>query len=482
MYDLRPVGYVIGLLVATLGAIMVIPMVADLVVGNGHWQVFLESALLTGFLGGLLAVACASRTRRGLSLHDSFLLTTGIWVVLPAFGALPFVIGTPYVSFTDAYFEAVSGMTTTGSTVFFGLDSMPAGTLLWRGILQWLGGLGIVIVALIFLPVMRVGGMQFFRSEGFDTLGKILPRALDISTSLLWVYVWLTVACGVTYFALGMTAFEALVHALTTISTGGFSTSDQSFGLFSGPAEYAGVVFMLLASMPFIRFVQLTSGSLKPVFEDIQVRAYLLWTAIAIGAVVAYEFATAAAPIEETLRVTAFNIVTNFSGTGYGSTDIGAWDPFPFAVVIVVGMIGGCTSSTGCSVKVFRYLVLIESIKVQLKRLYTPNSVVKPRLQGRPLTDDVLNSVIVMMTMFFVTFGVIAVALAFTGLSMGTALTASWTAVFNVGPAFGPEVGPSGAMNAFPALAKWLMIVGMLLGRLELISVFVLFTTEFWRG
>lgn len=482
MYDLRPVGYVIGLLIAALGGLMLFPFLADVLTESPHAFVFLESAFLTTTCGGVLAFACANGVRGGLRLHDSFLLTTGIWVVLPAFGTLPFMIGVPNAGFTDAYFEAVSGMTTTGSTVFSGLDSMPAGTLLWRGMLQWLGGLGIVIVALIFLPVMRVGGMQFFRSEGFDTLGKVLPRAFDISTSLVWIYVWLTVACALVYLALGLTAFEALVHALTTISTGGFSTSDQSFGLFSGPAEYGGVVFMLLASMPFVRFIQLTTGSLKPMLEDVQVRAYLLWTAIAIGAVTVYQLVTIGGSLEATLRVTAFNVVTIFSGTGYGSTDVGAWAPFPFMILLIVGTIGGCTSSTVCSVKVFRYLVLIEAIKAQIRRLFAPHSIVKPRLQGKVLTEDVTNSVIVLMTMFFVTFGVVAVALSFTGLTQGTALTAAWTAVFNVGPAFGPEVGPTGAMDAFPTTAKWVMIAGMLLGRLELMAVFVLFTARFWRG
>ncbi|MDZ4138448.1 MAG: potassium transporter TrkG, partial [Erythrobacter sp.] len=261
----------------------------DYASGDENWKSFLEAAAITAIFGGVLALACANGAGGGITLQQSFVLTTGVWVVLPAFGALPFMLGAPDASLTNAYFEAVSGMTTTGTTVFVGLDGLPPGTNLWRGILQWLGGLGIVIVAMIFLPVMKVGGMQFFRSEGFDTLGKILPRALDISTALIQVYILLTVACTVAYFALGMTGYQAVMHALTTMSTGGFSNSDQSFGQFIGPAEYVSSIFMILASLPFIRFVQMAQGSALPMWRDRQVRAYLRWNGYAIGAVVAYE-------------------------------------------------------------------------------------------------------------------------------------------------------------------------------------------------
>lgn len=290
---------------------------------------FLQAGVITGLTGTVLALACANGAGRGLTLPQSFVLTTGTWIALPAFGALPFVLGALDVDYVDAMFESVSGMTTTGTTVFVGLDALPAGTDLWRGILQWIGGLGIVIVAMIFLPVMKVGGMQFFRSEGFDTLGKILPRALDISSALIQVYVALTLACAVVYFSLGMTGFDAVVHALTTVSTGGFSSSDASFGKYLGAPEWAAVCFMLLGSLPFIRFVQLMQGQAGPMWRDVQVRAYLRWNAYAILAVLAYEVFTRKAPVLTTLRESAFNIVSTFSGTGYASVDLTAWGPFP---------------------------------------------------------------------------------------------------------------------------------------------------------
>jgi trk system potassium uptake protein TrkH len=356
------------------------------------------------------------------------------------------------------------------------------GANLWRGMLHWLGGLGIVIVAMLFLPVMKVGGMQFFRSEGFDTLGKVLPRALDISSALVQIYVAITVACALTYAALGMSGFDAVVHALSTVSTGGFSTSDQSFGKYVGALEYAAVVFMLAGSLPFIRFIQAWQGEWTPLWKDRQVRAYLRWNAYAIGAIVLYEMVSHDLPFDTVLRETTFNVVSIFSGTGFTSTDLSGWGPFPFAILFITGLIGGCTSSTGCSVKVFRYLILFEAVKLQLRRLYGPNAVNALRYEGRAVDDDVLNAVISFFTLFMLSFGLLAVALGLTGLGLKTSITAAWTAIANVGPAFGPEVHPMGALVAFPDSAKWIMIVGMLMGRLELMAVFVILLPRFWRG
>jgi trk system potassium uptake protein TrkH len=482
MLDFRPVGYVIGLLIASLGVLMLIPLAVDYAAGSANWQVFLETAIVTSLIGSLIALANQNGLTQGLTLQQSFLLTTGTWVILPAFAALPFLLGAPNASLTDAYFEAVSGLTTTGTTVFVGLDSMSPGVLMWRSLLQWMGGLGVIIVALIFLPVMKVGGMQYFRSEGFDTFGKVLPRAFDISRALVQAYVLLTVAAALIYMALGMSGFDAVNHAFTTISTGGFSTSDRSFGTFSGMAEYACAGLMILAGLPFVRYVQLLSGSATPLLRDVQVRAFLRWTLYAVGMVIAYRLATSDDAVEFVVRESLFNVVTMFTGTGFASADVSSWGDFPFLVIIIVGFIGACTGSTGCSIKVFRFLVLFEAIKAQLRQLRSPNRMVAVRLDGRTVTEDVIASVIVMFTLFVSGFMVLAVLLSLTGLELRAAITASWTSICNVGPVFGPGVGPSGAVDGFSASAKWLMIAGMVLGRLELMAVLVLFLPRFWRS
>ena len=327
MIDARPVGYVIGLLVAALGAGMLIPMALDMAMGDANAAAFRQSAFLSLLAGTLVALACKSSAGREWNIRQAFLLTFLIWVVLPAFAALPFMLGAPDAGLTDGYFEAVSGMTTTGSTVFVGLDHFPAGINLWRGMLNWFGGIGIAFLAMIFLPHLRLGGMQFFRAQGFDTLGKTLPRAVDIAKGLLGVYVGLTALCAVTYALLGMSPLDTVVHAMASIATGGFSPTDISFTKYSGATEYAGGVFMILGSMPYIRFMQLASGSARPMLQDVQVRAYLVWIAIAVGAVSIYRIALGA-EIEPALRETFFNFASLMSGTGFFSADVHSWGGF----------------------------------------------------------------------------------------------------------------------------------------------------------
>lgn len=482
MTDLRPVGYLVGLLLLGLAATMLLPMALDLLAGDRNWKSFVQSAAVTALVGGVLALSCANASGMAMTVRHAFLLTGLAWTLLPVFGALPFVLGAPDASLLDALFESASGLTTTGTTVFVGLDSLPMGTNLWRVLLHWLGGLGILVVALLFLPLMKIGGMQFFRSEGFDTMGKVLPRALDLSAALVRVYVILTVACVLTYMALGMGGFDAAVHGLSTVSTGGFSSYDRSFAPFIGAPEYAAALFMVLAGLPFVRLVQAAQGEWTPLWRDPQVRAFLRWAAYATGIVSIWLVWHEHAPVETSIREALFNVTSVMTGTGFASVDVTAWGALPFVVLIAVGLIGGCTASTTCSVKVFRVLILIEAVKVQLRRLQSPSAVHKVRYDGRRVEPDVIDSVIVFFTTFILTFGLLAVALSMTGLASRTALTAAWTSIANIGPVFGPEVGPTGAVGGFPAAAKALMILGMLLGRLELVALYVLLLPRFWRA
>jgi trk system potassium uptake protein TrkH len=482
MFDVRPVGYLVGLLLTVMGATMVVPLVVDIVEGRGHWPVFVESMIITCMVGALVALACRNSGGTGLTIQQTFLMTALTWVVLPLFGALPFMLGATQLGFIDAFFESMSGVTTTGTTVITGLDALPKGLLLWRGILQWLGGLGIVIVALVFLPEMRVGGMQFFRTEGFDTFGKALPRTIDISKGVLNVYLGLTVMCTVSYLLLGMGAFDATVHALTTVSTGGFSSSDQSFGAFPGAPQYACVVFMILATLPFVRMMQGVQGNMRPILQDSQVRTYLRWMVYAVALVVLYEVAATSVLDAQSLRERVFNVVSVFSGTGYGAGDVMAWGAFPFVLLIAVGAIGGCTGSTGCAIKIFRYQLMLRAIGQQTRRIFHPSSVMVLRHEGRRVDNEVLQSVMLLFTCYVLSLGFFSVALELTGLTVMESITGAWTAIFNVGPAFGDRVGPTGALDAFPDAAKALMIFAMLLGRLEILAVIVLLVPTFWRS
>ena len=482
MLDLRPVGYVIGLLVAVIGVAMVGPLLFDLYEGDPEWKTFLQSSVITATIGAIVALACANGVSAGLNVRLSFLLTTLVWIALPAFGALPFIFGETDLSIVDAMFEAVSGMTTTGATAIAGLETHSYGILLWRGILQWLGGLGIVIVAMIFLPVMKVGGMQFFQSEGFDTFGKALPRAMDIAKGLLSIYITLTVICALAYVLSGMNLQDSIVHAFTTIATGGYSTTDASFAAFPGAPQYVAVAFMIFAGIPFVRFIQLVRGDARPIFRDMQVRAYVVWSSYAVMLVVLYRIIEEGTFSEELFRSSLFNVVSVFSGTGYGDGDVQSWGPFPFAVLFCVGTIGACSGSTGCAIKVFRFQIMLRALFGQIKRMYSPSRVVSVKFEGRTVTDEVMASIMLLFTGFILSFGIIAVLMGMTGISFMAAITGAWTAVFNIGPVFGSEVGLSGAVNTFPDSAKWLMIFGMLLGRLEIVAVFVLFLPRFWRS
>ncbi|SEK68945.1 TrkH family potassium uptake protein [Pacificibacter marinus] len=482
MYDLRPVGYVIGYLVAALGLTMLIPMGVDLLFGNGEWEVFFESGLITFVAGGSIALACSNGVTDRLSIQQIFLLTTVIWIALPLFGGLPFMLGATEASLTDAFFEGMSGVTTTGATVFTGLDDLPPGILLWRSMLQWFGGVGIIVVAMVFLPELRVGGMQVFKSEAFDTGGKVLPRAAQIANSISSIYVVLTLLCYLSYIIVGMQPFDALNHALTTLSTGGFSTRDASFGAFQGPAEYVASFFMILASLPFVRYVQLMQGTAKPLWRDTQIHAYLGIIFSFVGVFAVYRLIADGDQLEHSIREGLFNVTSIISGTGYASTDYQLWGAFPAVAFFFIGLIGGCAGSTACSVKVFRYQLLIASVRAQIRKIHSPHGIFTPRFQGQPVTEDVLSSVMAFFSFFIVTLGVTAVLLAATGLDFVTAVSGAATALACIGPGLGEIIGPSGNYATINDPAKWILATAMLIGRLEVMSVFALFTIRFWRG
>lgn len=485
MFDLRPVGYVVGLLVAALGLSMLVPMALDFSNGSPNWKVFAECAIVTTLVGGLITLSTANSMGGRLNIQQTFLLTTGVWVVLPVFGALPFFmadLGANDTRYVNAFFEAMSGLTTTGSTVFSHLETLPQGINLWRGILQWYGGIGIIVVAMVFLPELRVGGMQIFKSEGFDTMGKVLPRAAEIATQISWIYVSLTVLCALAYLGVGLEPFEAIMHALSTLSTGGFSSQDASFQSFTGPAEYVATLFMILASLPFARYAQMLAGTAQPFFRDTQIRAYLVTILSLVLLMSLYRVLQNGDGSEESFRGALFNITSIMSGTGYASENYEAWGPVAPLLFFFIGLIGGCAGSTSCSVKIFRYQILFASIAVQIRKIHLPHGLFSPRFEGRAVGADVLNSVMSFFVLFFVTMGVLAILLAMTGLDFTTAVSGAATSLGNIGPGLGPIIGPEGNFSSLNDTAKWLLSAGMLIGRLELLVVYAILTIGFWRS
>ena len=482
MLSFRPIGYVVGLLVLALGAAMLAPALLDLSDGaRGNAAAFGISALVTGLTGALMVMGCADNRSQGLSIRQTFLLTVACWLSLPIFGALPFWIGPDAVSYTDAFFEAMSGLTTTGATIYPDLDVLSRGAHLWRGLMQWMGGVGIIVFALAFLPMLKVGGMQLFRSEAFDTFGKILPRAAEIAGSISSIYLSLTLLCVVVYGWLGMDFFDAVVHAMTTVSTGGFSSQNASFGAFDPAAEYAAVVFMILASLPFVRYVQLIAGTPAPLFRDSQIHTFLAILVLAVLLLAGWQMLAIDRDGELAFRKALFNATSIMTGTGYASDDYSAWGPFSVTTFFIIGLVGGCAGSTCCSVKVFRYQLLWSALVTQIRQLHHPAGIFRPRYEGRPVEADVISSVMAFFVMFFITLAGVTAILGLMGLDTVTALSGAATALANVGPGLGPEIGPASTFAGLPDQAKWVLAMAMLLGRLELLSVYVLFTAAFWR-
>ncbi|TRD21721.1 TrkH family potassium uptake protein [Palleronia caenipelagi] len=481
MIDLRPVGYVIGILVAFMGVTMVIPMGFDIAYNNGHWSVFLRSMVIASLSGVFLALACSNANPGRLTVQQTFLLTSLVWFCLPIFGGIPFYLTVDHATVTDAFFESMSALTTTGSTVYSGLEHMPEGILVWRSMLQWFGGIGIIVVAMVFLPELRVGGMQIFKTESFDTMGKILPRAAEIARQISTIYLLLTFACFTTYLIVGMTKFDALNFALTTVSTGGFAPTDESFGRYQGLPEYVASVFMVAASLPFVRYVQLIAGTARPILTDPQVRAFVIMILMIAFLLCLFQIVVDGEDFEQGFREALFNITSIASGTGYASVDYQLWGVFPMVVFFFVGLVGGCAGSTCCSVKIFRYQILFSAIASQIRRIHNPHGVFAPKFGGRRVSEEVLSSVMGFFVIFVVTLGVMSVAMSLTGLDFVTSVSGAATAVGNIGPGLGPIIGPAGNFGPLNDAAKWICIFGMYVGRLELLAVYVIFTSYFWR-
>jgi trk system potassium uptake protein TrkH len=362
------------------------------------------------------------------------------------------------------------------------LENLPRGILLWRGLMQWFGGVGIIVVAMVFLPLLRVGGMQIFRTEGFDTFGKVLPRAAEISRTISSIYLGLTVLCAICYAIAGQSIFDSTVHAMTTIATGGFANYDDSFGSLGAGSEYIAVVFMLLACLPFVRYVQMVGGSLRPLTHDTQIRGFIVTAICVVVLLTLWRISFVTNGGELALRKAAFNGVSILSGTGYASDDYMRWGSFPVTLFFMIGLVGGCAGSTTCSIKVFRFQLLYASLRAQIQRIHSPNGVFMPKYEGRTVAEDVVSSVMGFFMLFMLSLAVLAVALGMTGLDMVTSISGAASALANIGPGLGPEIGPSGNFANLNNTAKWLLAAGMLIGRLELMAVYVLFTAGFWRG
>jgi trk system potassium uptake protein TrkH len=365
--------------------------------------------------------------------------------------------------------------------VIVGLENLPPGMNLWRGMLNSLGGLGIAFVAMIFLPVLRVGGMQYFKTEGFDTFGKALPRATDIARQLVIVYFGLTLICILAYRLLGMSALSAVVNGMATVATGGFSDADASFGRFGAPIQYAGAFFMVLASLPYIRYVQLLNGQARPLWQDSQIRAYLKWIAFSVGTVTLWRLITAGGDIEETFREALFNLISIISSTGFMAGSFSGWGGYMLIVAFLIGIVGACSGSSASGLSVFRVQIAASALLAQIRQIASPSKVVPVRYEGRTVSEDVISGLILFITGYVLSMGVMTVAIALMGVDPMSALWGVWTSIGNIGFGMGPIASRTGTFIEYPDAAKWVLILAMLMGRLGLMAIFVLLLPRFWR-
>ncbi|HEY4136157.1 MAG TPA: TrkH family potassium uptake protein [Alphaproteobacteria bacterium] len=482
MRDYRPVLFVVGMLLATLAVAMAVPAVVDAAYGDQDWAVFAGAAAVTGFFGSCLALATRTSRDVKMTIHHAFLLTALSWVSICVFAALPFFFSSLEMDYVDSFFESVSGLTTTGSTVISHLDTRPAGILLWRAILHWLGGIGIIAMAIAILPMLRVGGMQLFRMESSDRSEKVMPRATQFASTILNIYLGLSVICTLAYWAAGMSFFDAVCHMMATLSTGGFSTSDSSVGKFDSPLiDVLVTFFTLLGALTFPLYITALQGRISVLWRSEQIRGFLGFIAFVALGLTLWQWLVNDMPPLTALRYVTFSVVTIISTTGFATTDYSTWGGFPVAVFFFLTFVGGCTGSTTGGIKIFRFQVLFAVAKSQMRRLLQPHGVFVPMYQQREITESVALSVLTFLFIYLMSFAALATALGLFGLDFVTAASGAATALGNVGPGLGQLIGPAGNFAAVPDGAKFLLAIGMLLGRLEFMALIVVLTPWFWR-
>lgn len=478
---LRSAAFVAALLTGYLALFMVVPGLADLYVGNRDWQVFGASAVMVGALAAAIAVSTRGATPP-ISTKFGFLIVNVMWVTASLAGAVPLAMSSIEISFTDAVFESVSALTTTGSTVIVGLDELPPGLLLWRSILQWIGGVGVIALGLFVLPFLKIGGVSYLKLESSEKGERPLARLSSYTTALVAVYALLTLACAIAYALAGMSGFDAINHAMTTLATGGFSTHDASFGFYADrPAVlWVGTVFMFVAAMPFSILILMAVRGRIDAAGDPQIRVYAGYSAVFVLAVAIYWTRTGEVPFFTALTHSAFNFVSIITTTGYASGDYSTWGPFVVACVFLATFLGGCSGSTSGGVKAYRFLVLFEMMVSGLKRLVLPHSVQPARYGRGESTDEIQRAVVLFVATFFLLLFLFTILLTATGLDLVTSMTGTLTALTNVGPGLGDIIGPAGNFAPLPDTAKWFLILAMLLGRLEILTVLVFLSPFFW--
>ena len=479
MSNYKTVFFTLGILQIILGIFMLIPIFVQFFF-NEIDSSFFGASIITIIFGTLFFLSNLDHDKK-LNLQQAFLLTASSWLSIAIFGSLPLIFSEVNFSFTNAFFESMSGITTTGSTIIPNLEEMPKAILLWRAILQWLGGIGIIVMAITLMPIMNVGGMQLFKISNSDSSEKILPKSKEIALRLIYIYSGLTTLCAISYKILGMNTFDSITHSMTTIATGGFSNYNESIGFFNSfSIEISAMIFIILGSLPFIAYIKFLNGNRRIFFSDIQIRTFLKIILISILIISIYLFLDNSSELN--FRTVLFNVISILTGTGYVNAQFDNWGGFPLIIFIGLMFIGGCAGSTTCGIKIFRFQILYSFVLNQLRKIIYPKGIFVLKYNQSPVDDKFTASIISFIYMYLVIFFVITALLSLTGLDFITSISGAATSISNVGPGLGSTIGPNGNFSSLPDVSKWILSFGMILGRLELFAILVLFLPSFWRN
>ena len=479
MSNYKTVFFTLGILQIILGIFMLIPIFIQFFFEEIDSS-FFGASIITIIFGTLFFLSNLDHDKK-LNLQQAFLLTALSWLSVAIFGSLPLIFSEVNFSFTNAFFESMSGITTTGSTIIPNLEEMPKAILLWRAILQWLGGIGIIVMAITLMPIMNVGGMQLFKISNNDSSEKILPKSKEIALRLIYIYSSLTFLCAFSYKILGMNIFDSLTHSMTTIATGGFSNYNESIGFFDNPyIEISAMIFIILGSLPFIAYIKFLSGNKKIFFSDIQIQTFI--KIIVISIIILSIYLTINGSTQINLRSIIFNVISILTGTGYVNAQFDNWGAFAIIIFLLLMFIGGCAGSTTCGIKIFRIQILYYFISNQLKRIIYPKGIFVLKYNQSPVDNKFISSIISFIYMYLIIFFIITALLSLTGLDFITSISGAATSISNVGPGLGSIIGPNGNFSSLPDISKWILTLGMILGRLELFAILVLFLPSFWRN
>ena len=479
MSNYKTVFFTLGILQIILGIFMFIPVVVQFLYDEIDSS-FFGSSIVTIIFGTLFFLSNLDHNKK-LNLQQAFLLTALSWLSIAIFGSLPFLFSSINFSFTNAFFESMSGITTTGSTIISNLEDMPRSILLWRALLQWLGGIGIIVMAITLMPIMNVGGMQLFKISNNDSSEKILPKSKEIALRLILVYTTLTIFCATSYKIFGMNFFDSITHSMTTIATGGFSNYNESLGFFNSRfIESSAIIFILLGSIPFISYIKFLNGDREIFFKDVQIKTFLKIVFFSI--VILSIYLNFNGSIKFDFIAVLFNVISILTGTGYVNAQFDSWGSFSLVLFLILMFIGGCAGSTTCGVKIFRIQILYSFVINNLKKIIYPKGVFILKYDQNPIDNKFISSIISFIYMYLIIFFLLAAMLSLTGLDFVTSISGAATSISNVGPGLGSTIGPNGDFSTIPNISKWILCLGMILGRLELFAILVLFLPSFWRN